>query len=117
VPKRSTSTNDSAPPPDLPVGGESLHQRCDFERPTVEKVATEEEEQGEVPGSGEERGNDRLGVVPLVVSAGLGVNVGVGLVGRGGREGEEARRQPSWHPQLQGDSCGQAEKILMVAVA
>jgi len=35
----------------------------------------------------------------------------------GGGGGEEARRQPSWHPQLQGDSCGQAEKILMVAVA
>jgi len=101
VPKRSTSMNDGAPPPDLPEGGESLHQHCDFERPTVERIATEEEERAEVPGAGKERGNDRPGVVPLVVSAGLGVNVGVRLVGRGCREGEEARRLPFSFAQLE----------------
>ena len=65
-----------------------MPQHCDFERPMVERIATEEEERGEVLGAGKERGNDRPGVVPLVVSAGLGVNVGVRLMGKGHREGE-----------------------------
>jgi len=54
----------------------------------VERIATEEEERAEDPGAGKERGNDRPGVVPWVVSAGLGGSVGMRLVGGGRREGE-----------------------------